>query len=133
MKWYRKAAQRGDLSAQVALGLIYGTGCDVPQNYYQAVKWYQLAAEQGNALAQNNLGLIYAGGYDVVLKDDVQALVWFTLAAEGGNDDARKNREAFISHMSPDQVEQAEKLTQNWMAAQAQEKAAKCLMQATTC
>jgi uncharacterized protein len=134
MKWYRKAAQQGDLTAQVALGLIYGTGRGVPQNYFQAEKWYQLAAEQGNALAQNNLGLIYAGGYDVVLKDNVQALVWFNLAAKGGNDDARKNREAFIAQMSPEQVEQAEKLTHDWMTAKAQDKAAKCLnLESTTC
>jgi TPR repeat protein len=134
MKWYRKAAQQGDPSAQLALGLIYGTGRGVPQNYLQAVKWYLLAAEQGNALAQNNLGLIYAGGYDAVPKDDVQALVWFNLAAKGGNGDARKNRQAFIAHMSAEQVEQAEKLAHDWMAAKAQDKAAKCLnLEPPTC
>jgi TPR repeat protein len=128
MKWHRKAAQQGDLPAQISLGLIYGRGRGVPQNYFQAEKWFRFAAEQGDALAQYNLGLIYAGGYDVVPKDDVQALVWLSLAAKGGNQNARENREAFATRMSPEQVEQAEKFAQDWMATKAQNKAAKCSM-----
>lgn len=128
MKWYRKAAQQGDLHAQISLGLIYGTGRGVPQNYFQAVRWFGLAAEQGDILAQYNLGLIYASGYDVVPKDDVQALVWFILAARGGNKDARKNHDALATRMSPEQVEKAQKLAQDWMTTKAQDKAIKCSM-----
>jgi TPR repeat protein len=128
MKWYRKAAQQGDLSSQIALGLIYGAGRGVPQNYFQAVKWFRLAAEQGDPLAQYNLGLIYAGGYDVVPKDEIQALVWFDLAAEGGNADARESRVALAARMSPPQVAKAEKSAQDWMTMKAQDKAARCAM-----
>ena len=134
MKWYRRAAQQGDLSAEIALGLIYGTGRGVPQNDLQAVKWFSLAAEQGNALAQYNLGLIYAGGYAGAPKDDVQALVWFSLAAKGGHDDARRIRETFAARMSQEQVDQAEKITQDWIDAKALDKAARCAMSgAKTC
>ena len=128
MKLYRMAGKQGDLSAQIALGLIYGTGRGVPQNYFQAVKWFRLAAEQGDALAQYNLGLIYAGGYDVVPKDEVQALVWFDLAAEAGNTDARESRAALATRMSPEQVAKAEKFAEDWMTMKAQDKAARCAM-----
>jgi TPR repeat protein len=126
MKWYRRAAQQGDLPAKMSLGLIYVTGRGVPQNYFQAEKWFRLAAEQGDALAQYNLGLIYAGGYNVVANDDVQAFAWFSIAAKGGNEDALKNRDAFATRMSPEQVEEAEKFAQDWMTTKAQDKAARC-------
>ena len=132
MKWYRKAAQQGDLPAQVSLGLIYGTGRGVPHNYFQALKWFGLAAEQGDALAQYNVGLIYAGGYNVVPKDDVQALVWFILAERGGNEDGRKSHEAFVTRMSPEKVEKAEKVAQDWLTTKLQDKAIRCSMAGAT-
>ena len=52
MKWYRIAAQQGDVTAQATLGLIYYTGRGVPENPWQAAEWYLLAAEQGNITAQ---------------------------------------------------------------------------------
>jgi uncharacterized protein len=126
MKWYRRAAQQGDLNAQIALGLIYGTGRGVPQNSLQAVKWFSRAAEQGDALAQYNLGLIYASGYAGAPKDDVQALVWFSLAAKGGHDDARKQRDTLAAALSQEQVQQAEKIAQDWIEAKALDRAARC-------
>jgi tetratricopeptide (TPR) repeat protein len=55
LKWYRKAAEQGHVSAQYNLGVMYGKGEGVTQDYAEALKWYRKAAEQGHAKAQNNL------------------------------------------------------------------------------
>ena len=59
---YRKAAEKGDVRAQMNLGTMYDNGQGVSQDYRQAVKWYGRAAEQGNATAQFNLGESVAVG-----------------------------------------------------------------------
>ena len=48
--------------AQYFLGLMYGEGQGVPQDYAEAVKWHRKAAEQGVAEAQYNLGITYGNG-----------------------------------------------------------------------
>ena len=48
----RARAEAGDATAQLDLGLMYGTGRGVPQDFAEAVGWYRKAAEQGTALAQ---------------------------------------------------------------------------------
>ena len=45
-KWYRKAAGQGVADAQHNLGIMYGKGVGVSQNFAEAVRWFQLAAEQ---------------------------------------------------------------------------------------
>ena len=42
-----RAAEQGDATAQVNLGVLYNNGQGVPQNYVQAHMWYNLAAAQG--------------------------------------------------------------------------------------
>ncbi len=41
-KWFRLAAEQGNATAQVALGLMYHEGRGVPQNDKETVKWYRL-------------------------------------------------------------------------------------------
>jgi hypothetical protein len=55
-KWYRKAAEQGNASAQFGLGVIYST---VQQDYAEAAKWLRKAAEQGNSDAQAMLVALY--------------------------------------------------------------------------
>ena len=54
-KWYRKAAEQGETSAQYNLGAMYTEGQGVPQNFAEAAKWYRKAAEQGDADAAEAL------------------------------------------------------------------------------
>ena len=89
-KWYRKAAEQGDASAQNNLGLMYHEGQGVPQDYIEAIKWYRKAAEQGHAHAQCNLGVGYYGGQGVA-RDYVEAVKWFLNAAEQGHTQAQYN------------------------------------------
>ena len=42
--WYRRAAEQGDIDAQVALGLAYAQGIGVVQDYIEADKWLTIAA-----------------------------------------------------------------------------------------
>ena len=48
----RPLAEKGDSKAQNNLGMMYGLGEGVPQDYQEAAKWHRKAAEQGNASAQ---------------------------------------------------------------------------------
>ena len=89
VKWCRKAAERGNVDAQVDLGLMYEDGWMGEEGYLitedeaEAMKWYRKAAERGNARAQFHVGLIYAGGFGVPVEF-VEAVKWFRKAAEQG-------------------------------------------------
>ena len=48
MRWYRLAADQGYASAQFNLGVMYGTGEGVPQDYVAAHMWFNLAAAQSS-------------------------------------------------------------------------------------
>ncbi len=55
VKWYRKAAERGDADAQFNLGVCYSKGESVKQDRAEAAKWLRMAAKQGHAPAQKAL------------------------------------------------------------------------------
>ena len=44
-KWYRRAAEQGNLLAQADLADMYKEGKGAPQDYAEAAKWYRRAAE----------------------------------------------------------------------------------------
>ena len=90
VKWYRLAAEQGNVAAQFDLGFMYANGRGVAQDDKEAVKWYRLAAEQGDADAQSNLGNMYRSG-EGVAQDDKEAVKWYRLAAEQGNAAAQCN------------------------------------------
>ena len=77
-------AEQGDAEAQKDLGLCYGGGYGVTQDYNEAVQWLHKAAEQGNGEAQCNLGYCYQYGYGVS-QDYNEAVQWWRKAAEQGN------------------------------------------------
>ena len=128
VKWYRKAAEQGDATAQSNLGVMYEKGQGVPQDYAEAVKWWRkAAAEQGNAFAQSNLGTMYANGRGVP-QNYVQAHVWFNLAAANARSiwglgdaidfyDAVKNRDIVAGKMTPAQIAQAQEMARKCQAS----------------
>ena len=83
-------AEQGDAFAQFSLGVMYGNGMGVTQDYKEADKWYRKAAEQGNAEAQFNLGVMYEDGQGVA-QDYKEALKWWRKAAEQGERKAQYN------------------------------------------
>ncbi|MBR3451266.1 MAG: SEL1-like repeat protein [Muribaculaceae bacterium] len=84
IKWFRKAAERGDAKGQNGLGIMYENGQGVPQDYAEAIKWYRKAAEQGDANGQNNLGAMCENGRGVP-QDYTEAVRWYRKAAEQGD------------------------------------------------
>ena len=47
MQWFRKAAEQGDANAQFNLGVMYGSGRGVPQNYKQSYVWSSVSLANG--------------------------------------------------------------------------------------
>jgi len=83
VKWFKKAANQGNASAQTNLGFMYDNGQGVRQDYKEAVKWYKKAANQGDAGAQYNLGFMYKNGQGV-RQDKSQAKELFGKACDNG-------------------------------------------------
>ena len=48
MRWWRKAAEQGEASAQEELGTAYFFGDGVQRDHSEAAKWFRKAAEQEN-------------------------------------------------------------------------------------
>ncbi len=115
VKWFRRAAEQGNVFAQSHFGWIYAEGEGVTQDYAEAVKWFRLAAEQGHAPAQYSLGLRYAKGQGVA-QDHVLAHMWFNLASVKGEADAVHNRDFVASNMTSQQIGQAQKLARDCQA-----------------
>ena len=84
VKWYRKAAERGNTYAQFNLGLAYIQGKAVKQDEVEAFKWFYKAADQGYAAAQYNLGVMYRDGRGVT-ENESEAVKWYRKAAEQGH------------------------------------------------
>lgn len=59
LKWTRKAAEQGYMTAQFSLGQLYANNMD---DKAAAVEWYRKAAEQGHPGAFYELGLILENG-----------------------------------------------------------------------
>lgn len=77
-------AEQGDASAQYNLGMMYGGGQGVVQDYKQATIWIEKAATQGNADAQYMLSVLYDDGVGVT-KDHKQATLWREKAMAQGH------------------------------------------------
>ena len=55
VKWFRKAAEQGDATAQYYLGLCYYRGKGVRKDHEEALRWLCMASEQGYNDAQKHL------------------------------------------------------------------------------
>jgi TPR repeat protein len=87
LKWYRKAAENGQIEAQYRLGFIYEQGRGVPVNYVESASWWRKAADQGHAGAQFSLGYCYGRG-EGVPRNPSEAAKWFRKSADQGNTSA---------------------------------------------
>jgi TPR repeat protein len=79
MRWYRKAAELGDVKAQTRLAYLL----DKSEANEESVEWYNRATEQGHAEAQFGLAKMVAAG-EGVAKDTQLALDLYTQAARQG-------------------------------------------------
>ncbi len=88
-KWYKKAAENGNIWSMNQLGLKYERGEGTNKNLEEAVRWYKAAAEKGNKAAQYNLGDMYEYGKGTE-KDLEEAVEWYRKAVEQGDEKAQK-------------------------------------------
>jgi TPR repeat protein len=83
VKWYRKAAEHGDVDAMCMLGEAYLDGDGVDEDKSETVKWFRKAAEHGNKDVMTSLGAAYWTG-DGVDEDKSEAVKCFRKTAEHG-------------------------------------------------
>jgi len=104
-KWFKIAAEGGDLDAHKSLGQMYFDGMGVPQDHQMALKWYKRPAERGHADAQIALGATYAA-----IEDYIAAYMWNEIAAKNKQKNSGQMRNLIESKMTPDQIAEAQKL-----------------------
>lgn len=84
-KWFLKAAEQGDVDAQINLGRLHFIDSDkfnsIPE---RAFYWFTQAAEQGDAQGQLNLSLLYNGGLGLP-KNSKKSIYWLRKAAKKGH------------------------------------------------
>jgi TPR repeat protein len=119
-EWYRKAAGKKDLSAELHLAALYRDGGKgFARDMAQAAAWYRKAAEQGDATAQATLGLLYSLGQGVA-KSDVEAYFWLDLAASAKGPKQQQyaqNRQLIGTHITTDELEEVQERVAKWQAA----------------
>ena len=87
LRLWRPLAERGDVNAQLYVGLSYAHGRGVPIDDATAALWYRMAAERGNAEAQVDLGVAYESGRGVT-RDLAKSVELYRRACQGGVEQA---------------------------------------------
>ncbi len=85
LREWHPLAKQGNADAQHNLGVMYGNGEDVPQDYVQAHMWFDLAA---SSIPPGPPG--------------------------EGRDSAVNNRDIYAKMMTPAQISEAQKLAREW-------------------
>ncbi len=93
---YTKAAEAGDIEAQVSLGWLLATGLNPPE-LAEARTWWTRAAEAGHTEAQDNLGRLLVTEFDP--PELAEARTWWTRAAGAGHTDAQFNLGVLLADM----------------------------------
>ena len=120
-EWYHKAADQGNVEAEIRLADCYRDGKGVTRDMALAAAWYRKAADQGDSTAQGTLGLLYAVGAGIP-RDDVEAYFWLDLAASvaGPNQDRyAANRQNVGTRITADELATVRRRETKWKAAHA--------------
>lgn len=81
LKYFLKAAERGDAASQCALGIMFREGEGTRRNYAKAAAWFRRAAKQGLAAAQLALAQSLEHGKGVP-KSESRALYYLCKASK---------------------------------------------------
>ena len=109
-----KFALKGDSAAQYALGMRYGTGDGVRQNYNEAMSWFRQAAEQGDVRAQAKLAMWYWAGRGAQ-KDCSKSYYWGLLAQAGGEQSVQQMVGECASYLSDAQRAAEHREADKWL------------------
>ncbi|AGI47786.1 Sel1 repeat protein [Thermoplasmatales archaeon BRNA1] len=83
VRLYRMSAEKGNIDAQVRLGIIYMTGDGAEKDYSESFKWFKLASDRGNPDAEYFASLMYSRGWGTE-KNPSEAVRLCYLAADSG-------------------------------------------------
>lgn len=129
VKWNRENTEAGYEAGQFNFGLAYAYGRGVQRDDAEAAKWFRKAADEGSVWAQFHLAVAYDKGRGVP-QDYVQAHMWLSLASRAevrskmstlATGDVQKYasdaRGELARKMTPQQIEEAQRLTREWKSS----------------
>jgi hypothetical protein len=102
-------AEAGNVESQFQLGEMYRKGAGLQQDLHKAAKLIEAAAMAGYGEAEFSMGEMCEAG-EGILQDYVSAHAWYNLAALHGVQRAQERRNALASHMTTEQISDAQKL-----------------------
>lgn len=108
------AARSGNADAEELIGVMYAMGLGVERDDVRAFEWYLRASLKGHPGAQSGIGWYYEIGRGMPAPDLVRAYMWYTLSAIGGDPDAAISLEEVVKKMTPDEIEQAHILVNDY-------------------
>ncbi len=112
---FKTYAEQGHGLSQYMMGIMTEQGQGTEPNVDTAFNWYMNAAKQGVPDAYFALADMYKKGISVA-KDPVQAYAWFELAKQSGHNLAGDMLNSLSKELQPEQITQARKLGQDWLA-----------------
>ena len=101
------AARSGNADAEELIGIMYAMGLGVERDDVRAFEWYLRSSMKGHPGAQSGVGWYYEIGRGLPAPDLVRAYTWYGLSAIGGDPDATISQEEVIKKMTPEQIEKA--------------------------
>jgi len=116
LKYYERAAEKGNPLAENAVGGIYYEGLGVPFDRKKGTEYFQKAADKGMPRAQVHLADIYLMG-NTLPKSKVEALKWLFRANVQGEVTARVTLRNIFPCVSEEEISQA--LTETGLDRQA--------------
>ncbi len=87
LEWLEKSAKQGNVAAMNYIGVIYGDGKLIKQDFSKAIYWRELAAEKGSPADKFALANSFIYGYMLPANQE-KALLWLQKAGEAGHMDA---------------------------------------------
>ena len=114
MQELHPAARSGNAEAEELIGIMYAMGLGVERDDERAFEWYLRSAMKGHPGAQSGVGWYYEVGRGMPAPDLVRGYMWYTLSAIGGDPDAAISLEEIVKKMSPDQIERAHILVNDY-------------------
>ena len=108
------AARSGNADAEELIGVMYAMGLGVEQDHRRAFEWYLRSSMKGHPGAQSGVGWYYELGLGMPAPDLVRAYMWYVLSAIGGDPDAAISQEEVVKKMTPEQIEEAHELIDDY-------------------
>ncbi|HEU4533230.1 MAG TPA: tetratricopeptide repeat protein, partial [Polyangiaceae bacterium] len=82
-RWFRRAAEQGNVEGMVRLGALYVEGVGVGLDFAAGADWFTRAAEAGHVGAMRALAKMYGDGIGLK-KDPIRARLWTNRADKAG-------------------------------------------------